>query len=397
MKIKSLILVMFFCWSAGAAFATDPPSDTTKKAPENWFNLSPEKYFVQGVSTDQAYELLKGKKSEKVIVAVIDSGVDIEHEDLQGKIWINEDEIPGNGKDDDNNGYVDDVNGWNFIGGADGSHVDKDTYEITREYARLKDKYQDVSLEDIPKKERAYYEEIMNELEKRRAEMEQQYNDFSFFAENYLRSAKLLEAYLDVEEVTADMLSEIETEDQVVLASKSIMEYALSLDFSREMLEEYSEYYDNALNYGYNPEFDPRHIVGDNYEDVNERGYGNNDVKGPDASHGTHVAGIIAANRSNDLGMEGIADNVVIMPIRAVPDGDERDKDIANAIYYAVDNGAKVINMSFGKSYSPYKEAVDKAVKYAESKGVLLVHAAGNDAKNIDEKESFPTRRFMNS
>jgi subtilisin family serine protease len=137
-------------------------------------------------------------------------------------------------------------------------------------------------------------------------------------------------------------------------------------------------------------------IVKDNYGDLNDRFYGNNDVMGTDASHGTHVAGIIGAIRGNDKGIDGIANHVQIMPIRAVPDGDEHDKDIANAIRYAVDNGALIINMSFGKSFSPEKKWVDEAVQYAESKGVLLVHAAGNDAKNIDTDDNFPSRNFNN-
>lgn len=397
MKIKSLILVFFISFSSLLAQSTDPPTDTATTAPVNWFNLDAEKFFVQGVSTDKAYELLEGKKSKKIVVAVIDSGVDIEHEDLQGKVWTNKDEIPANGKDDDKNGYVDDVHGWNFIGGADGSHVDHDTYELTREYVRLKEKYEGVSLDDIPKKDKEYYVHIMDEFEKKRGEMEQQYSGFQFFAKSYLRSSKLLEAYLDVEEVTADMLAEIESEDEVVQTSVSIMDYALSMGFSKDQFQEYEDYYTSGLEYGYNPDFDPRPIVGDNYEDLSERYYGNNDVNGPDSRHGTHVAGIIAANRNNTLGMQGIAENVEIMAIRAVPNGDERDKDIANAIYYAVDNGAKVINMSFGKSYSPQKEAVDKAVKYAESKGVLLVHAAGNSSEDIDEMPNFPSRKYADS
>ncbi|MFN3316269.1 MAG: S8 family serine peptidase, partial [Raineya sp.] len=153
----------------------------------------------------------------------------------------------------------------------------------------------------------------------------------------------------------------------------------------------------NALEYGYNEKFDPRKIVGDNPKKLREKGYGNNDVKGPDAFHGTHVAGIIAANRDNNLGIKGVANNVLIMPIRAVPDGDERDKDIANAIYYAVDNGAHIINMSFGKAYSPNKAFVDEAVKYAEAKGVLLVHAAGNDAKNLEVEANFPNRTYADN
>src|SRR5690606_16666116 len=92
---------------------------------------------------------------------------------------------------------------------------------------------------------------------------------------------------------------------------------------------------------------------------------------------------------------KGIADNVRIMSIRAVPNGDERDKDIANAIRYAADNGAHIINMSFGKGFSPQKEAVDKAVKYAESKGVLMIHAAGNGSDDLDREANFPNKTYL--
>ncbi len=372
-------------------------ADSTQQAPDNWFNLDPASNAVQGISTEKTYHLLKGKKSQKVLVAVIDSGIDTDHEDLEGKIWNNEDEIPGNGKDDDNNGYVDDVHGWNFIGGKDGTHVDHDTYELTREYVRLTNKYEGQDLEKLPKKERTYFEEIKAKFEKQRDDFEQQHAGFMYFFKGYQRSSKLLEAYLDVEEVTAGDLETIDSQDEVVMTAKALMEFAQQNNYTAETFQEGLEYFENGMEYGYNTEFDPRTIVGDNYEDTNERFYGNNDVKGPDPRHGTHVAGIIAANRENNLGVKGIADNVEIMVLRAVPDGDERDKDVANAIYYAVDNGAKIINMSFGKSYSPQKEAVDKAVRYAEEKGVLLVHAAGNSSEDIDEEDNFPTRDFLDS
>lgn len=160
-------------------------------------------------------------------------------------------------------------------------------------------------------------------------------------------------------------------------------------------LKEAVDYYGVIVNYGYNENFDSREIVGDNINNSQERNYGNNDVEGPDPDHGTHVAGIIAADRKNNLGIKGIADNVKIMVVRAVPNGDERDKDVANAIIYAVDNGAKIINMSFGKSFSPQKEAVDKAVRYAEQKGVLLVHAAGNDSEDIDVNKNYPSKFYL--
>jgi subtilisin family serine protease len=169
------------------------------------------------------------------------------------------------------------------------------------------------------------------------------------------------------------------------------------IDQVLEEFTEYVEYFEVQAKYGYNTEFDSRAIVGDQYSNLNEKGYGNSDVKGPDAEHGTHVAGIIAANRKNNVGIKGIADNVKIMSVRTVPNGDERDKDVANAILYAVDNGAHIINMSFGKSYSPDKEIVDKAVKYAESKGVLLIHAAGNDGNNTDEEVNYPSRYYQDN
>ncbi|MEO1655581.1 MAG: S8 family serine peptidase [Bacteroidota bacterium] len=161
-------------------------------------------------------------------------------------------------------------------------------------------------------------------------------------------------------------------------------------------IQDQSDYFENQLNYGLNPEFDPRDIVGDDYSNTQERNYGNNEVIGPDATHGTHVSGIVGALRDNDLGMNGIAQDVKIMVLRTVPDGDERDKDVANAIRYAVDNGARIVNMSFGKDFSPEKSVVDEAVQYAEKKGVLLIHAAGNDGENIDEAPNYPTRFYLN-
>jgi len=149
------------------------------------------------------------------------------------------------------------------------------------------------------------------------------------------------------------------------------------------------EYYEGQLNYHLNKEFNGRAIVGDNPDDINDRGYGNNNVIGPEkegAKHGTHVAGIIAQGRANGLGGDGVATPVVkIMAVRAVPDGDEYDKDVALAIRYAVDNGAKVINGSFGKYYSTHSDWVYDAIKYAASKDVLIVCAAGNEGRDLNE------------
>ena len=187
--------------------------------------------------------------------------------------------------------------------------------------------------------------------------------------------------------------------DREVAVKNALLGILKEMDFKsfyENQILEGIKYYNNQINYNYNVDYDPRSIVGDDPNNSNERFYGNNDIKGPDALHGSHVAGIIGADRSNILGIKGVADNVLIMGVRNTPNGDERDKDVANAIRYATDNGAKVINMSFGKAYSWDKAIVDEAVKYAVSKDVLLVQAAGNDNKDIDIEPSFPSRKYLN-
>ena len=368
------------------------------QAPENWFNLDPAADGVQGVSTEKMYkELLGNEPGQVVIVAVIDSGVDPEHEDLKDVMWVNEDEIPGNGIDDDNNGYIDDIHGWNFIGGKNGENVNHDTYEATRLYAKYKAMYDGKDREDLKKKERKQYDEyvVLKEIiEEKREELS---GNLSFY-EGLLGSIGELKKTMGKEDITAEDLEGFETEDPAMIQAKAVLTNALkqvgSLSEIEGELEGAVEYFGNSLNYGYNPDFKPRSIVGDNYANSYEKGYGNNDVKGPDASHGTHVAGIIGASRDNGVGIKGVSNNVRIMSVRAVPDGDERDKDVANAIIYAVDNGASIINMSFGKGYSWDKEAVDKAVKYAVKNDVLLVHAAGNSAQDNDTSDNFPNDTF---
>ncbi|GAB4199151.1 MAG: S8 family peptidase [Thermoflexibacter sp.] len=377
-------------------------AQSAEEPPKNWFNLDPKTDKVNGVSTEKSYqELLKGKPSQTVIVAIIDSGVDIEHEDLKDKIWKNPREIPNNGIDDDGNGYIDDVHGWNFIGGKDGKHVNQDTYEFTRIYVKFKNKFEGKKEADISPADKKDYELFLKAkkiYEKKWEEYKPKQEIVNTFYVNFQYAKKLLEAYWNTEKLTMEMLEETPTKDVQIERAKNILmqSYSIFGSLDESKLKEYKDYIDEQVNYNLNMDFDPRSIVGDNYEDNKERFYGNNDVKGPDAKHGTHVAGIVAAKRGNGIGMEGVAENVRIMPIRAIPNGDERDKDVANAIRYAVDNGAKVINMSFGKSFSPEKEIVDEAIRYAEQKGVLLIHAAGNDSENIDEGEHYPRKESLN-
>lgn len=397
------ILFLVFCLHFQSALLAQSPEST---APKDWYLLDPEQDHLQGIGAEKAYStLLKNQPSRTVVVAIIDSGVDIEHEDLKNGVWINEDEIADNGVDDDKNGYIDDIHGWNFIGGKNGN-VNEDTYELTREYLRLKKKFESVEDTKIPKKQRAEYEEYKKtktKFEKLKAKNEQQYNVYKNMYVNVAMSVDTLQAILKPDSVTAQSLARYNPTDPTLIFAKGMVmnlfknleEEDASINDVVAQLKEAYDYYRVIVEYGYNEEFDSRQIIGDNYENLYEKGYGNNDVKGPDATHGTHVAGIIAADRKNEIGIKGIADNVRIMSVRTVPNGDERDKDVANAILYAVDNGASVINMSFGKSFSPEKIAVDKAVKYAEKKGVLLIHAAGNDAEDIDVNKNYPSRFYL--
>lgn len=403
------ILLGFFLCGQGAVFAIagdNYPKDSLK-TPDNWFLLDPVDDQIIGTSANKAYEkLLQGKSpKEKVIVAVIDSGIDLDHEDLQGKIWNNNDEVAGNGIDDDKNGYIDDVHGWNFIGGKDGSHVNEDSHELTREYVRLKAKYGNLEKEDIKRKdleEFAYWQRIDENFEESKKEAETNFNMYSNMTEGFSNMADLVKDEFDVTDFDEKELAGFNSDKEKISAAIDMLKQMFgmirlegaSINTIIAELEGAIEHFEVQAKYAYNVDFDPRSIVGDDPDDYKEKYYGNNDPTGPDPSHGTHVAGIIAADRNNHLGMEGIADHVLIMAIRAVPNGDERDKDIANSIRYAVDNGADIINMSFGKSYSPGKKYVDKAVKYAERKGVLLIHAAGNSSKENTPDNNFPNRYF---
>ena len=380
-------------------------AQTPATPPKDWFLLDPESDHLQGVSAEKTYQsLLRDQPSRTVVVAIVDSGVDIDHEDLKSVIWTNKGEIPGNGIDDDKNGYIDDVHGWNFIGGK-GGNVDEDTYELTREYVRLHKKFEKIGDGKVPKKQRAEFErykKIKDKYEKLRDKNQKQYDLYRNMYSNIRMSVDTLKAVMKVDKLTLVLLDSFKTTNPTLSFAKGFTTSMLKrmgddgdIDEALSELDEGVKYYKTIVEYGYNPDFDSRLIVGDNYNNLSERNYGNNDVKGPDAEHGTHVAGIIAADRTNNIGIKGIADNVRIMSVRTVPNGDERDKDVANAIRYAVDNGAQIVNMSFGKSISPDKEVVDQAVKYAEKKGVLLIHAAGNDSEDIDKEKNYPTRNYL--
>ncbi len=362
----------------------------TRKEVRGWQHKDPLKDKMPGMSVDMAYEELLSQlpEGETVIVAVLDSGLDIDHEDLKDIIWTNEDEIPGNGIDDDHNGYVDDVHGWNFLGGRDGKNAYAEQFELTRLVKKYRGKWQNKTEEDIAPEDMEMFKlykraekELAEKLKEAKA-MERQLIMFEKMIENV---ESTLKNFLETDELTKEKVEKIETDNQEILQAKE--QYLQGLNSNNKRIKRFRKYVDAQFKYYLNVDFDGRAVVGDNPEDWNDRDYGNPDVRpvSEDESHATHVAGIIAAVRNNGIGMNGVADNVLIMPIRAVPDGDEYDKDIALGIRYAVDNGAKIINCSFGKYYSPQKEWVWDAIKYAADHDVLIVNAAGNDAKDMDK------------
>ena len=355
-------------------------SELTKAEKENWGHLDLVADTIPGMSVDKAYaEIIKGKKGKKVIVAVIDSGIDIDHEDLDDVLWTNKKEKPGNGIDDDKNGYVDDIHGWNFLGEAYDEQL-----EFVRllasgntndpRYAEAQKEYDDESQKYAGYKTR--YEQINQQVSGAHEKLTQH-----FKKSDYTKA-----------EVNAVKVEEHKDLEQAVGILKYV--YSLKFDSADGFLKEIQDgitSINERLNFHLNKDFNGRK-TGDDINNLADKGYGDGNVKPvkKSESHGTHVAGIIAAERNNGKGANGVANNVEIMSIRAVPNGDEYDKDVALAIRYAVDNGAKVINGSFGKSYSPHSEWVRDAIKYASDNDVVFVHAAGNDSKDVDTEPNFP-------
>ena len=375
--------------------------------PKNWHQLDKASTGYYGISLDKAYDFVKNKKikSKKVIVAVIDGGIDTAHEDLKTILWTNSKEIAGNNIDDDKNGYADDVHGWNFLGGKDGRNVKEDSYEAARVYTALKAKYGD----EVPDSA------TVKPADKAEVELYRKTKDKIVGDVNPAEIAfvkQLLPGFLRGDSAIAKDLGKSEYNCTDLLKYNPIDEDAKKLKIfltqlckannsneisNKEILNQLQADIRKGDAIKNSPEEYRKNIVKDDENDITDRYYGNKDIMTATPFHGTHCAGIIGEVRGNGKGNDGIADNVNIMMVRAVPDGDEHDKDIATAIRYAVENGAQVISMSFGKDFSPKKSWVDDAVKFAESKGVLLVHAAGNDAKNVDSSDNFPSPVYLDN
>ena len=361
-------------------------SDLTETQQHTWGHLDLITDTIPGMSVEKAYtEIIKNNDGKTVIVAVIDSGIDIEHEDLQGVIWTNEKEIPGNGIDDDKNGFIDDIHGWNFLG---------ETYDEQLEYVRLL----------------ATGDSLNPEYARAQAEYDEEYAKYLNYKTQY---DQLLQQLINADEIISTTLNksdytlaDVETitpgDNAELTQATAIAKYILGLGFddvnaAKKDLRNGAESINERLNFNLNKDFKGRK-TGDDPDDLTDKGYGNGNVMPvkDSESHGTHVAGIIAAERNNGLGVNGVANNVKIMSIRAVPNGDEYDKDIALAIHYAVDNGAQIINGSFGKYYSPHSDWVRDAIAYASKNDVLFVNAAGNESQDLDVKDCYPNDQVNN-
>lgn len=402
---RILLVLTIFAISVTSVLAQTSAKDELK----GWHLKDKAADGYYGISLQQAIEFVKNRKSTTVLVAVIDNGIDTLHEDLKSILWHNPKEIPGNGIDDDKNGYIDDVYGWNFLGGKDGSNVKDGSAEITRLYHSLKKKYagtvDEKKLTPAEKEEYRTFTKVKEQIESDAVSAQEQI----LFLRGLYRKSGEADSLLKLRfknEYSGNELVTFKPGNSKESDAKSTM-YALFRGFDAMeltnsiIIEEFKTYYQTQEKKAEAPDHAPRdfrgEIVKDNYSDFNDRYYGNPDVMANTPLHGTHVSGIIAAARNNGIGVDGVANDVKIMMLRAVPDGDEYDKDVALAIRYAVDNGAKIINMSFGKGFSPQKNWVDDAVRYAQSKGVLLVHAAGNDHENVDSTENFPNPVFADT
>jgi cell wall-associated protease len=407
MRICTTFIFLFF---ASTLFSQNGNSVTP---PANWQLMDLKKDSVYGTSVNRAYEeLLKGKKSHPVIVAVIDVGVDTVQEDLKGHIWTNPKEIPGNGIDDDRNGYADDLHGWNFLGGKGSRNILIESLEIDREYFRLQPLYGAIkdsgSAKSAQLKQYDYWLQVKNGRIKDSIQNKGAFNSLSsIIIPGMQREDSVLRKSIGKDTLYFSDIENMKPPDSVnarmrraVLSIYQRIKVPHSYSFEF-LISEVNEQLESAKEriqaLSIDPNAQRRDIVGDDPENINDKGYGNNDVSAGYQHHGTHVSGIIAAIRGNGIGMDGIADHAIIMPVRASCDGDERDKDVALAIRYAVDNGAKVINMSFGKPFSPGKQWVDDAVRYAAKKGVLLIHGAGNDAVDSDSIPFYPNAFFKSN
>jgi cell wall-associated protease len=417
-----LFILLFFisCKStkepASPSFKLTSKKELSPLSMQTWHQKDYQQDSIAGISLDKWSRLNKKKtKNNTIIVAVVDTQIDLKHEDLQGQIWTNLKEIPDNGIDDDKNGYIDDTKGWSFTGNKSGGYVVWGNFEYVRIVRESEILYKDKTESQITAQELSNYKEYLRAQKILKTE--------TIYYKNWLKSLNYsvltypiakdsLKHYFPKEDYTYQQLDSMynkyKINDKTFRQRREDGDWDIGamigfikarLDFNEHSLEDVKEnetQADSILNKNLNINFNERTSIGDNPK-ILEKGYGNNNVsnKKPDhrsiQDHCTKVSGIIAANRENNIGIKGIANNTRIMPLSISFSGDEHDKDIAMAVRYAVDNGAKIINMSFGKEFSLKKEWVFEAFKYAEEHNVLLVHCSGNNYFNVDKNPYYPS------
>jgi len=378
----------------------------TNVSSKNWHWKDYKKDTVHGISLYQAYEFLSKteKKSTPIIVAILDGGIDTNHLELKNKLWVNQKEIPNNGIDDDNNGFVDDIHGWNFLGGKDGRNIDKAADEKSRIYHTYKSQFE--SITDSTRLKTALQKKLYQTWKQAAAALAFSNQDaanlqYIKMARNALqRLGKVISREMNDSNFTIQNLETFQPVGRITLEAK--MAYIKSVQIIgieketpyAEMMDDLNEYIEgkekSSMAKLTPPENIRAEIIKDHYEDLFDNHYGNNDIMGPNSKHGTHVAGLVASIPDSDWQISKLYPSIQIMGVRVVPDGDEYDKDIALGIRYAVDNGAKIINMSFGKSFSPEQPWVDSAIRYAAKKDVLLIHSAGNEFYDLDNIQVYP-------
>lgn len=369
-------------------------AELTDYEKDNWQHLDLVTDTIPGMSVDKAYKFLEGKEGVEVIVGVVDSGTDLEHEDLAAVAWVNKNEIPNNNIDDDKNGYVDDINGWNFLGKSYKEHLEYERILMNPSIADSE------TLAEVKK----YYDKKLADAKKTNETLLNNKNRYEQLYQGVKSADEAFVEFFGKKEYTKQDILDAKTDDEDLKRhlefAKQMFGFGLpSIAVAKEELNRGLEYFTSELNKnkklvaGDNLKTNYRTVVGDNAYDINDKpgyGDGNTGHSEKEEAHGSHVSGIIAADRDNGKGINGVATNVKIMAIRSVSSGDEYDKDVALGIRYAVDNGAKIINTSFGKAFSPKKEWVYDAILYAAKNDVLIVNAAGNDGKNIDVEKTYP-------
>ncbi len=377
----------------------DTLKNRSKIVLKNWHFKDIKIDTLPGISLERAYDsLLQNKKGKEVIVAMIDTEIDINHEELENAIWKNNNEIPNNGIDDDKNGYIDDIHGWNYIGNLKGENIIYSNKECVRIIQKYQTKFEGKKEKDIPYKDKNNYE-LYSSAKKyydnklKNAKSDQEYGNFLF--NGYPKAKKAMKELFPKEDYTTKMLDSIYTKykkSNVEIANHAyFISDCIKYNLSEKWIKDYKRGADNKVQKTYNLEYYDRKNIDDKADDINFINYGNSYISNniDEFYHGTLIAGLIRANRFNDLGMKGITNNIKIMPLAISSNGEEHDKDIALAIRYAVDNGAKIINMSFGKEFSLHKEWVFDAIKYASESNVLIISSAGNLSYNLNEYNNY--------